>query len=197
MTNCYPSAILNIYEFNSIIDGEYPEFDLLSTNKEQIVQDAYLLTMSEDRITQWENQLGIIPVAGSTLDDRRETIIAKLVGKTKLNTQTIKAMVKTFTTGDCNVWFDDSTIHVEMLPSPEPKRFILDNLIAVLTPKIPAHLQFEISYAYRFWEDVKADDPNWNAVNELFNDWEAVLYGYRRKPNELDKSRLDIDYYLG
>ena len=72
MNSYYPQVIRAISEFQAIIDGEYPEFEELSVSKERIPEDAYLLTMSEDRVKQWEAVLGIKPLESSTLEDRRE-----------------------------------------------------------------------------------------------------------------------------
>lgn len=196
MLGYYPNAIQKIYEFQALVDSEGEEFDLLSLAKDQIVNDAYWLTMGEDRIAQWENKLSIIPSDDSTLDDRREVVIARIIGNGKVNTALIKSIVKTFSGGDCNVWIADSVLYIRLLPSETNKDFILDNLRNEIKIKLPAHLGVDIDRAFRCWWEVDEDDPSWKNVNLYFGTWEDVLYDNRGKINGLDYSQLD-DFYLG
>ena len=90
MINYYPQVIQKITEFQAIINSEYPEFEELAINQEHVVNNAYLLTMGEDRVIEWEKILGIKPIENSSVSDRRETIIARIRGQGKLNTALIE-----------------------------------------------------------------------------------------------------------
>lgn len=197
MKGYYPEVIRTIEEFKAIIDSEYPEIEELHEVNANNISDAYLTTMGEDRVSQWESILGIAQSNDSTLDDRRDTVIARIRGQGKLNTELIKAIVKTFTGGDCKTWIEDSVLYVRLkLPRYEGKDFKIENLIREIEIKVPAHLGCDISVAYQYWTDVNAKYPSWSAARNVYMTWDDVLYDNQTKPNQLDYSKLD-EFYLG
>lgn len=175
MNSYYPQVVLNILEFQSIIDSEYPEFDLLAEGKDKITQEAYLLTMGEERIAQWEKILGIKPLEGSSVSDRRETVIARIRGQGKLNTALINAIVATFTGGTANSWIKDSVLYVEITPPPDNKSYQFPNVEQELKQKVPAHLGFVVSRNYYDWGEIKRDNTTWQDVKDNFDTWYEVL----------------------
>lgn len=174
MNNYYPKVVQAITEFKAIINGEYPEFDLLAESVDGINEDAYLLTMGEKRIEQWEQLLGIRPLEDSSLSDRRETIIARIRGQGKLNTALINAIVNTFTGGTANSWIEDSVLYVEVTPPPNNKAFKFDNVEQELRLKVPAHLGFNVSRNYYDWAEVKQGNATWGDVKNNFETWNEV-----------------------
>ena len=175
MNSYYPQVIRQIEEFKAIIDAEYPEFDDLSVANDRITQDAYLLTMTEDRIIEWEKILGIKPIAGSTVDDRRDTIIARIRGQGKLNTELINSIVKTFTGGTAISWVENSTLYVEITPPPNNKQYQFANVEQEIGKKIPAHLNFQISRNYYTWGDINDHHTDWQEVYDTLATWDDVF----------------------
>ena len=190
MLGYYPTVIQSILEFQAIIQAEYPEIKNLHDSREDVLSNAYLSTMSETRIEQWEKLLNIKPLSGSTVSDRRETIISRIRGQGKLNTDLIKSIVKTFTGGDCRTWIEDSTLFIGLLPSGN-KEYILDNLVQEIKIKLPAHLNCNILKTWQTWGDITSKYANWEAVRQIYGTWEDVLYDLQDKPNQLDYSTLD------
>lgn len=175
MLEYYPKVIRDILEFQAIIDAEYPEFDLLETANDKIVTDAYLFTMSEDRVAEWERILGIRPLEDSTVDDRRDTVIARIRGQGKLNTELINTIVGTFTGGTANSWIKNGTLYVVITPPPNNKQYRFENVEQELSKKIPAHLGFAVSRNYYTWGDIKNDYATWGDLNSTVDKWESVL----------------------
>ena len=174
MNSYYPQVIQCITEFKAIIEGEYPEFDLLAGGVDRVINDAYLLTMGEERVSQWERVLGIRPLEGSSVSDRRETIVARIRGQGKLNTATINAIVNAFTGGTANSWVANSTLYVEITPPPGNKLYQFSNVEQELSKKIPAHLNFLISRNYFTWGDIKDNHTDWQEVKDTLPTWEDV-----------------------
>ena len=174
MNAYYPEVIAKITEFKSIIDAEYPEFEDVSALKDSVTDNAYLTTMGESRIEEWEKIFSIRPVKGSTVDDRRETIIARIRGQGKLNTELINAIVKTFTGGVAKSWVKDSVLYVEITPPKNNKQFIFENVEQELKKKIPAHLDFKVSRNYYTWSEIKQDYHTWQDVKDGFDTWNDV-----------------------
>lgn len=196
MNSYYPTAIRNIADFTAIIDAEYPEFEDLSDGRDKVINDAYLSTMSEDRVEQWEKLLGVRPAAGSTVSDRRNTVIARIIGQGKLNSQIIKSIVKTFTGSSCKIRLENSIIRIALDPPKEDKTYVLDDLIKEISSKLPAHLGCSVEIAWKTWDEVNNTYRTWDIVRIFHGTWEDVLYGNNGKPNELDISTLD-SFYLG
>ena len=174
MWGYYPKVIQTILEYKGIIDGEYPEFDVLSTGVSRVTDDAYLLTMTSDRVKEWEKILEITPVGGSSLSDRRDTIIARIRGQGKLNTALINAIVNTFTGGSAKSWVENSTLYVEITPPPGNKQYQFANIEQELLKKVPAHLNLLVSRNYYTWGDVKNNHADWQQVVTDLVDWESV-----------------------
>ena len=154
MIGYYPQVIQSILEFQAIVDAEYPEMEDVAEAQEQIVADAYLTTMGEERIAQWEMMLGITPIEGSSVEDRRETIIARMRGQGKLNTALINKIVNTFTGGTARSWVKNSILYVEVTPPPDNKSYQFANVEQELKNKVPAHLGIKVSRNYYTWEEM-------------------------------------------
>ena len=174
MNSYYPEVIRSIAEFNAIIEGEYPEFDELSKHRKTIVNDAYLSTMCEERVEQWENILGITPLSNSSIEDRRDTIIARIRGQGKLNTELINSIVNAFTGGTAHSWIEDSVLYVEITPPPENKTFLFPNVEQELKQKVPAHLGLQVSRNYYTWGEINKTYNTWQDVKDGFTTWTDV-----------------------
>ena len=174
MLNYYPEVIKSILEFKAITNTDGVEFDEIQCGLEHVIDNAYLTTMMEDRIMVWENVLGIQPLEGTTFDDRRATIIARIRGQGKLNTALINSIVNAFTGGTANSWVENSVLYVEITPPPNNKEFVFENVEQELKQKIPAHLGFNVSRAYSTWGDLKNRFNTWNDVKTDLGTWESV-----------------------
>lgn len=175
MFDYYPPIISCIQEFQAIIDAEYPEIEKLHSEIQNAVNDAYLTTMGEARIIQWEKIFGIVPVEGSTLDDRRETITARVRGQGKMNTTLINSIVKIFTGGTANSWVSDGVLYIEITPPPDNKQYVFANVEQELKNKVPAHLGVQIKRNYYTWNEVQKSHSTWQDVKDNFATWSEVL----------------------
>ena len=175
MLNYYPPVIKVIKDFQAIVDSEAPELSDIHTNLSIVLNDAYLETMCESRIKQWESMLNIVPLQSSSVDDRRDVIIARLRGQGKLNTELINTIVGTFTGGTANSWFENSTLYVEITPSPTNKQYRFENIEAELQNKVPCHIGLSVTRNYYDWSDVTKDISTWQDVKDNFDTWEDVL----------------------
>lgn len=174
MNSYYPEVIRAIDEFKAIIDGEYPEFEDLSAARDEVLNNAYLTTMGEDRIAEWEKVLNLTPVAGSTIDNRRDSVIAAIRGNGKLNTKMIETIVGTFTGGTVESWIIDDVLYVKIYPPSYDKVYDFDAVVNAITVKLPAHLSAFIYRNYSAWEGVKEYAVTWGGVSEKFSTWRDV-----------------------
>ena len=175
MNSYYPQVIQSILDFQAIIDAEYPEIEDLYKGRERVVEDAYLTTMNEERVEQWEHILGIKPLEQSSLSDRRETIVARIRGQGKLNSTLINSIVNAFTGGTANSWVKNSVLYVEITPPPGNKQFQFANVEQELSNKIPTHLGFQVSRNYYNWTEIKNRYLTWQDIKDSFTTWSDVL----------------------
>jgi hypothetical protein len=174
MLGYYPKVIQTILEFKAITDQEGQEFNDLRLSLDDVISNAYLGTMLEDRIVLWENVLGIKPLEGTTFDDRREVVIARIRGQGKLNTALINSIVNVFTGGTAIAWVEDSVLYVEITPPQNNKQFVFENVEQELRKKVPAHLDFKVSRNYYTWGDIKDNFASWNDVKTELETWNSV-----------------------
>ena len=174
MNSYYPEVIRSIQEFKAIIDSESLEFEDLASERENVLNNAYLTTMDETRVSEWEKILGIKPLDHSTLIDRRDVVIARIRGQGKLNTDLINTIVKTFTEGTAESWMENGVLYVAITPPPNNKQYRFENVEQEISKKVPAHLGFQISRNYFTWDDIKTNSPTWGDVKADFDKWESV-----------------------
>ena len=177
MLGYYPPVVSAIKDIRAIVDSEYPEFENIDEDMFSILDDCWLVEgkVSGERIAMWETALGIGPVSGSTLSDRRDTIVARLRGGSKLNTESINAIVSAFTGGTAKSYFEDSTIYIGIQPPPGNKTYIFSNVEQEIARLKPAHLGLSVYRNYRTWTEVSAQYTTWEDVLAA-GTWLDVMY---------------------
>lgn len=174
MLGYYPLVIQRLLEFQALCHAYGLVVDMLQSDLALTINDSYLHTMGEDRIAQWEVALGITPNNTDTVEDRRESIVARFRGGSKLNTQAINSIVNAFTGGTASSSFKNGTLYVVITPPPNDKQFVFSNVERELKRRIPAHLDLAISRNYFTWTNVKDNFATWKDVNDTMGDWESV-----------------------
>lgn len=176
MLDYYPEVIKKILEFKALIFSEGFEIDFVKTDVNFLANESYLLTMSEDRIVEWEKLLKLTPTSDETIEDRRDKIVAAIRGKGKLNTKGINSVVGAFTNGGTAIsYIQDNTLYVKVQPPHGNKEYKFSNVEKALLPLIPAHLNLSVIRDYATWKDVKDNFALWSSVKELPT-WEDLLF---------------------
>lgn len=174
MLNYYPQVIREIFEFRAIVEAESEQMQAQSDGRDAVMNQSYLPTMGEVRIKQWEKALGITPIQDSSLDDRRDTVIARIRGQGKLNEALISSIVNAFTGGKAKSWVENSTLYVEITPPPDNKQYQFANVEQELNKKLPAHLGLSVNRSYVDWNKIKTTFTTWQNVKDGFDTWEDV-----------------------
>lgn len=182
MLDYYPEVIKAIREFQELIKTQSVEVEQLHEELTRLLENAYLVSADEDRISMWEQLLEIVPMPQGDdsmetwLSDRRETIMARLYQSTKLNSQSISDIVSIFTGGSAKSYFKDGVIHVLISPPANNKKYKFENVEQELEQKVPAHLLFSVERDYQGWAMVKTDNLTWGDVLANYQDWYEVLH---------------------
>ena len=108
----------DIEEMKQILHTNGIEFESLRGELKTVLLDAFIMSSSEKRVTQWEKALKLAPIG--TLHDRRVAILQYFAINLKLNSEVIKSLVSSIYNGArAHVSFDDSEIKILIVPLPE------------------------------------------------------------------------------
>lgn len=174
MLDYYPDVIKRIVEFKALMYSEGFEIDFIKSDINLTLNDAYLSTMNESRIAEWENLLGLNYDVTNAVEDRRERVIAAIRGKGKLNTQLINTIVGAFTNGGtARSYIKDSVLYVKINPPVDNKQYKYLNVEEALKASVPAHLGLVVSRNYATWGEIKDNFSSWESVYAL-DDWESL-----------------------
>lgn len=166
-----PEFLREIKEFKELFEAEDYEVDILYPSIESIFAEALIMYCSEERLSQWERALGVVPQG--TVDERRYYIKALLRGNGKLNEQKIKSIVDAFTGGEAIVSFNNSVIVVKILPPNNGEVYRFPDVERALKPLVPAHLGLSVLRYYSTWGDIKNNYADWNTVSQA-ESWQII-----------------------
>lgn len=191
MLEYYPPVVRSIKEFQAIVDSESSEMEQLAIARDSVLNDAYLLTMGEERIKNWERVLGLTYDQNATLQDRRNTIIARIRAKGKLNTASIRAIVNSFTGGTVETSMENSTLVVKIKPPRGNKNYQFESVEKELSKNLPSHIGLSVIRDYPIWDDYKTETDNWEEMMFYYPTWNEVLLNERLPAGQLDYTKFD------
>lgn len=176
MFEYWPIVVQIIVDFQGIIASEYPEFEMGWQATNDALNNAFLTTMNEARIKQWEELLHLSYADDDTLEMRRNAIIARIRGQGKLNTETINSIVSAFTDGTARSYIQNSTLYVWILPSDTNKEYKFQAIEDELMKRKPAHLGLAVMRTFQSWGDIKRERASWSAASDAYETWNDVFY---------------------
>lgn len=176
-----PVVLQDIAEYEVLSNAETPILADLEEKTNRIVEESFLSTMSETRLAEWENALGIIPT-NSSVEQRRSVVLSRFRGTGKLNKTLIRAMVKAFTGGSAEVNFENSTLRVKVAPPTSTfLDFSIDKLTEELSKRKPAHLLMTVELSYITWNQLSDKFESWETLYNGFRDWNEIYSYYIRQ----------------
>ena len=174
MIGWYPTTVVAVDALRAVNDVVGHELDNARARGALLNNNAFLFWMDESRLAEWENALEIDVPENSTVEERRNVIIAKIRGQNKFNVSNIKSIVKTFTGGDAEVTVADGVISVKVLPPNNGQLYNQSALVWELKNKIPAHMQLNIERYYSTWGDVKNNETSWQSIRSGYTNWDVL-----------------------
>ena len=174
MIGWYPTTVVAVDALRAVNDVVGHELDNARARGALLNNNAFLFWMDESRLAEWENALEIDVPENSTVEERRNVIIAKIRGQNKFNVSNIKSIVKTFTGGDAEVTVANGVISVTVLPPNNGQLYNQSALVWELKNKIPAHMQLNIERYYSTWGDVKNNETSGQSIRSGYTYWDAL-----------------------
>lgn len=77
----YPSVVKKIREMQAICQAEQPELDNVGREVDRVLANMLATTAEEHGIARFEEELGIVPVPGQKLEERRAMVLVRMVKK--------------------------------------------------------------------------------------------------------------------
>ena len=162
-------------EMEELLKAMGVEIDELTDDAEAIIDDAFILTMGESRIEEWEKWLKLPP--NGTLDDRRMAILSYFAVISKMTRESIQTLVATlYNDARAIVRFKDSTLKVTIKPLPEHDTETIDFslLLKQLNSRKPCHITLKVDRYISTWGEVKQGFTSWGDVKNRRQTWQQV-----------------------
>lgn len=162
-------------EMQQILKNQGLELDTLNDESEFVLTDAFIMTMGESRIEEWEKWLGLYPTG--TLADRRMAILAYFAVISKLTRESIETLTASLYQGArAIVRFKDSVIKITIKPLPEHDTEEIDfSLLAnQLERRKPCHIGYFLDRYISTWNEINLGFQTWGAVKGLRQNWQEV-----------------------
>lgn len=163
-------------EMQQILQNEGLELDDLDDSSNCILNDAFILTMGESRIEEWEAWLKLPP--NGTLDDRRMAILSYFAVIAKMTRESIEVLVASlYSNARAEVIFKNSTISITIKPLPNHDSDELDfqRLLDQLKLRKPCHITLFTERWYCTWGDIKNGFNSWQALKDDRTNWQHVI----------------------
>lgn len=145
----------NIKEFDAILtQAEQPEMVLLWKVFDDILDDQFIETATENGVSRWERILGIVPKKKQTLEDRKFTILTRTSEKPPFTITSLEKQLETLCgAGNYEVIRDVAAkiLHVRIALAAQSNF----NDVAILLDRIvPANMVIDLILKYNQHEKV-------------------------------------------
>lgn len=131
-------------------------------------------------LAEWERLYGVSPRPGSTLEERRAAVIARMSAQGTTTVERVRALATAITGYDCRVIEDAPryTFSIEFLGTQSAFVALPAKTLAVAIDEIkPAHLLCILTPIR--WGDLEREHLTWGQMEEIFPTWgdfEAKFY---------------------
>lgn len=129
-----------VFEMQAILQTAGHALDKLEEGEIRVLLNNFIMDADKESITKLETFLQIKNESRS-LDERRRLVASYFVGFGKINATKIKEIVYSFTSANSEVYFEDSTVSIEIERGISESLYLID-VNNIISSRIPAHLPF-------------------------------------------------------
>ena len=174
----HPEVVRQIREMGAVCKTEQPEFDCISREVDRVLYNMFATTADEHGIARFEEELGIVPVPGKELEERRILVLIRMVKKNLSFREILQLVQKYSKEVDLMPHYADDELEVvvDNVANVESIYRALDEIIAL---NIFIYLSHEDVFTYAM-QEIKAKLDLESAVcilenAKLFNKSEADM----------------------
>ena len=124
-------------------------------------------------LDRWESEMGLVPLEGAGLQERREAIRARLRGLGTATIKLIKNVGEAYLGGTLDV-IEDHRAYTVVVQFVDVRGvpINLQDVQAAIRLIVPAHLDLEYIFRFSTWDRVDAEDLTWDEVDALALTWD-------------------------
>lgn len=164
-----PQFIINSRIIKEIIDTEFTQLDKIRLDIEDLRRQFFVDTATWG-LAVYEKELQIETDLNKDIEERRSNIKAKFRGRGKVDDKLIKSVVDSYTNGNVDVDFKDSTIIITFNDIKGRPSNISDVKTAIESI-IPCHLVISYIYTYLTWQEFDKYNKTWKEWDSLNLTW--------------------------
>lgn len=140
---------------NELFNSVGLTLDNISSKVDEIYNNNYIDTASEEAVKRYEYELGITPRTDQSLDDRRVVVRARWINTGKVDINLLQEVANSWKYGTTALEFIGGRIHVKFI-SPIGVPADLQALKEVLEDTKPAHLAIYYTFLWLTWGQAKS-----------------------------------------
>lgn len=138
-----PNVLRNVREYQALMNGEDPEIGLLWKGIKAALDDQFVTTATENGVKRWEKILRIVPRANSTLEERKFTILARLMEHLPYTIRMLENILTELCGPDGFKIHLDANAYSLQLSVEEEQMHLIHRLIKMMRSIIPANMILE------------------------------------------------------
>lgn len=148
ISDYFPNVLKNVREFKALAESYQNEFEILWDNEQNILNNCFIDGMNEQSVSRMERQMGIVPKASQSLDERRFAVMLKNGQHPPYTMREVKNRLSELCdegkyTIELNP--DDYTLKVRIALDAQSK---YDDVCEFLNYVVPANIIIDISIKY-------------------------------------------------
>lgn len=169
----YPEHIKDIEEYqNGVIPAYDKELTLAWDDRDNVMGDRFISTMSADECAAWEKMLGIRSYAGESLEERRAEIKVRCLSSLPFTSRKLDEILKTMFGADgyqLEIFVDEYGVKITL-----QRDFVsdVDTLMKLVRQIVPANMTLQIIVAYNRW--IVFEPRTWGDIYE--STWHSIYY---------------------
>lgn len=170
-----PERLREVVEFSALADAVNPELDRLNSAIARMAANKAILTADSDGLLRWEKILGVSTPMNSTLQARREALVARLMTKPPINLKVLRGIIEAYMGLVVDIFTEGYFVRVRYRGESRIKDLV--PLYATAYEIIPACMLLDIAYKYLVWEELDSLAMDFDALDAVGADWETFEKG--------------------
>jgi hypothetical protein len=158
-----PQALTGIPDLEQLYDAIDDQVEKLNDEVDQLDEDTFFDTMSENRVKRWENMISLTPGQNDSLDDRIFRIQSRVVDKLPYSYRIILSDLHALDP-EAQMEIDWEHLNVKVYMALSSQSMVAD-VEELLEKKLPLNLTYEIIIVYNTWGEYESD--TWGDVSTM------------------------------
>lgn len=170
-----PERLSEVAEFSALADAIDTEMDRLNSAIAIMAANKAILTADYDGLLRWEKILGVSTPLNSTLQARREALVARLMTKPPINLKVLRGIIEAYMGLTVDIYTKGYFVRVRYRGESRIKDLV--PLYETAYEIIPACMLLDIAYKYLTWDELDILMMDFGALDAVEIDWETFEKG--------------------